>query len=167
MPRDRTFISSISSLALGGAHGEQSMPTTSRRQFLTALSTAAAALMLPRERALAYVATRRRADIPHPAPRPGITAANIVPREMLNAPAKVLDTFDAVRAIPQIVDGIRCNCGCAGQPNYYSLLTCYEGKSAMALSCGVCQAQGTLAARLHAEGKTLDEIRSAVDAKFG
>src|SRR5476651_2318306 len=138
------------------------MPTSSRRQFLASAAVTLAALVLPRERALAHAVTRRRADIPHPTPRPGITAAKILPREQLTASPKVLDIVDAVRAIPQVVDGIRCNCGCAHQPDFYSLLSCYEGAKAMALSCGVCQAQGTLAARLHAEGKTLDDIRTAV-----
>ena len=142
------------------------MPTSSRRQFLVAASVTLAALVLPREWALAHGVSRRRANIPHPTPRPGITAAKILPREQLKASSKALDTFDAVRAIPLVVDGIRCNCGCAERPDFYSLLTCYEGKAPMALSCGVCQGQGALAARLHAEGKSLDEIRAAVDAKF-
>jgi hypothetical protein len=142
------------------------MPTSSRRQFLATLSVVAAALVIPRERALAHGASRRLENTPHPTPRPGITAAKILPRDQIEAPKHVLDTFDAVRAIPEVVDGIRCNCGCANQPGFYSLLTCYEGKKAMALSCGVCQAQGALAARLHAEGKTLDDIRTAIDAKF-
>lgn len=75
--------------------------------------------------------------------------------------------FDDVRAIPQVLDGIRCNCGCADNPGYYSLLTCYEGPEAMAKECRVCQGQGRLAVRLHAEGRTLDEIRTAIDEKFG
>jgi hypothetical protein len=51
-------------------------------------------------------------------------------------------------------------------PGYYSLLSCFEG-DAMARTCPICQGQGRLVARLHREGKTLDEIRTAVDAKFG
>lgn len=47
----------------------------------------------------------------------------------------------------------------------YSLLSCFEGE-AMAQECAVCQGQAKLAARLHSEGKTLAEIRVAVDAKF-
>jgi hypothetical protein len=51
-------------------------------------------------------------------------------------------------------------------PGYYSLLSCFEG-DAMARSCPICQGEGRLVARLHKEGKTLDEIRAAVDAKYG
>ena len=38
---------------------------------------------------------------------------------------------------------------------------------ARAKECAICQGQGRLAVRLHKTGKSLDEIRAAVDAKFG
>jgi hypothetical protein len=31
----------------------------------------------------------------------------------------------------------------------------------------ICQGQARLAFRMHGEGKTLDQIRTAIDAKFG
>jgi hypothetical protein len=37
----------------------------------------------------------------------------------------------------------------------------------MALHCAICQGQARLATRLHREGKTLDQIRDAIDAKYG
>ena len=73
--------------------------------------------------------------------------------------------FEAVREIPQVVDGIRCNCGCAEIPGFYSLLSCYEG-GGMARICEICQGEGRLAARLYKSGKTLDEIRTAIDARY-
>lgn len=103
---------------------------------------------------------------PHPRPRPGITGAKVLTAAQLKDHPKLVPLFDAVRKIPQIIDGIRCNCGCGHPPEMYSLLSCYEG-DAMAQECAVCQGQGKLAARLHAEGKTLAAIRVAVDAKFG
>ena len=66
----------------------------------------------------------------------------------------------------EVVDGIRCQCGCADSPGYYSLLSCYEG-DAMAKSCPICQGQGRLAHRLHKAGKSLDEIRAAIEARYG
>jgi len=87
--------------------------------------------------------------------------------EQLADHPKAIPVFDAVREIPEIVDGIRCQCGCSSNPDFYSLLSCYEGKDAMAAWCPVCQGQGRLAARLHKEGKTLDEIRVAIEARFG
>lgn len=77
-----------------------------------------------------------------------------------------MEVFDLVREIPQIVDGIRCQCGCANLPGFYSLLSCYESEG-MARWCDICQGEGRLASRLHKAGKTLDEIRAAIDARFG
>ncbi len=102
----------------------------------------------------------------HPAPRPGITGAKVLSGKQLSESRKLIPLFDSVSEIPQIVDGIRCNCGCLNPPEYYSLLSCFEGDG-MARSCVVCQSQARLVVRLHKEGKSLDEIRAAVDAKFG
>ena len=103
---------------------------------------------------------------PHPDPRPGITGANVASaRQLADAPA-LIPLFDAVRAIPEIADGIRCRCGCADIPGYRSLLSCYEGANAMARECRTCQAEGRLASRLNKSGKSLDEIRAAMDRKF-
>lgn len=103
---------------------------------------------------------------PHPTPRPGITAAKLPTHDQL-AGSGAQTVFDSVREIPEIVDGIRCHCGCADNPDFYSLLSCYEGEDAMAKACPICQGQGRLAARLHKDGKTLDEIRASIDARYG
>ena len=138
----------------------------SRRTFLgrcTALTLGLAAAARP-----AWALGRpRRNQPPHPTPRPGITAAKLPTHEQLADAERAQAVFDSVREIPEIVDGIRCHCGCADNPDFYSLLTCYEGPDAMAKSCPICQGQGRLAARLHKEGKTLDEIRVAIDARYG
>ncbi|HET7187444.1 MAG TPA: hypothetical protein VFI52_04790 [Gemmatimonadaceae bacterium] len=101
----------------------------------------------------------------HPTPRPGITAERVVPD------AKLMDktaapVFAMVREIPQVVDGIRCNCGCAELEGFYSLLSCYE-PAGMAQHCVICQGQAKLAYKLHKEGWSLDGIRRAIDAEFG
>jgi hypothetical protein len=131
-----------------------------RRRFLAECSTALAALLAPRARAWAQPAT------PHPTPRAGITGAKVLTPDQLADRPQLVELFDAVRKMPEIVDGIRCNCGCTDPPEFYSLLSCYE-EHGMARDCHICQGQGRLAARLHAEGKTLDQIRAAIDAKFG
>lgn len=137
----------------------------SRRQFLGAFAAVLAGMLLPRNRAWA-VGRGLDSVGPHPVPRPGITGEKVLTKEQLASKPKLIALFDDVRAIPEVVDGIRCNCGCTNPPEYYSLLSCYEGKG-MAMSCVICQGQGRLAVRLHKEGKSLDEIRAAVDAKFG
>ena len=102
----------------------------------------------------------------HPEPRPGITAAKVLTRDQLSDHKDAIPVFDMVREIPQVVDGIRCQCGCAELEGKYSLLSCYEADG-MAGHCEVCQNEGRLAYRLHKQGKTLKEIRAAIDAKFG
>ncbi|HEV8598229.1 MAG TPA: PCYCGC motif-containing (lipo)protein [Gemmatimonadales bacterium] len=102
---------------------------------------------------------------PHPEPRPGITSAKVLKPELIDNP-DAREVYDWVRQIPQIVDGIRCNCGCADLEGYYSLLTCYEEKG-MAQHCQICQGQGRLAYRLHQQGWTLNGIRNAIDVKYG
>ena len=102
---------------------------------------------------------------PHPEPRPGITAAKI-PASADLTHKNAARTFDQVRQIPHLVDGIRCHCGCSENPDSYSLLSCYEGKTPMAQHCTVCLGQGRLAYRLSREGKSLHEIRAAIDEEF-
>jgi hypothetical protein len=103
----------------------------------------------------------------HPTPRPGVTAAKVLTRKQLgDEHADAGPVFDMVRQMPHIVDGIRCRCGCAELAGNYSLLSCYEGDG-MAGHCEVCQGEGRLAFRLFKQGKSLNEIRAAIDAKFG
>lgn len=146
--------------------------STSRRRFLAVGAALLGGLLAPGRPASAtdlaamICGHRRTPPGPHPAPRPGITADKVLTREQLGAFADAYDAFDEVRQIPEIVDGIRCHCGCADDPAFYSLLSCYESEG-MAKVCQICQGQGRLAFRLHQGGKSLDEIRAAIDARFG
>jgi hypothetical protein len=137
-----------------------------RRTFVTTCAGVLGALAAGPSKALASSWRRIGLD-PHPTPRPGITAAKVTSAEILAKRPLVADAFEAVRAIPEVVDGLRCHCGCAGLPGYYSLLSCFEGPGAMALSCPICPGEGRMAARLHKAGKSLTEIRAALDAKYG
>jgi hypothetical protein len=136
--------------------GDGALIMLSRRRFLAALPLIA----LARPSQAMLVRTPK-----HPTPRPGITAARVLPDSKLKdkSTAKV---FAMVREIPQVVDGIRCNCGCAELEGFYSLLSCYE-QDGMAQHCVVCQGQAKLAHKLHGEGWSLDGIRKAVDAEYG
>lgn len=134
----------------------------SRRQFVAACC--GAALVSAATTRPSWGAVRRGPG--HPTPRPGITAANVLPDSALVDFPACTSAFQAVRQIPQIVDGIRCQCGCADLPGFYSLLSCYEN-AGMARMCEICQGEGRYAARLFAAGKSLDEIRAAIDARYG
>ena len=138
----------------------------SRRHFLAAVTAVVVAALIP-GRVLRAGSLRTVAQGPHPTPRAGITGAKVLTKDQLADKPKLVSLFDSVREIPEVVDGIRCNCGCTHADGFYSLLSCYEGKDAMARECAICQGQGRLAVRLHKAGRSLDEIRAAVDAKFG
>ena len=148
-----------------------SSPVASRRAFVAA----ALAFALAPARAMhagtggcghgRHAAARRG---PHPTPRPKVTAARVVPAAKLaDESSAVRAAFDEARRIPGVVDGIRCQCGC---PDYddtnYSLLSCFEGEG-MARDCLVCQGTARLAFRLHKAGKSLAQIRAAVDERYG
>lgn len=129
-----------------------------RREFVTA---AVAALVLPR---VARAAVRGG---PHPEPRAGITAAKVATDVQLAEKPDAKPVFALAREIPQVLDGIRCQCGCTDGKAYYSLLSCFEAPDMMAADCQVCQAQARLAHRLHTAGKTLPQVRAGIDARFG
>ena len=142
-----------------------------RRAFLasglTGLAGLAALIALPLvpRRLLGRCTHGGGSSGPHPTPRPGIDASRIPASSALGDDSGVRAAFDQVRHIPGIADGIRCHCGCADR--LYSLLACYEGEHPMAMHCQVCQGEGRLAYRLHRAGKTLDEIRAAIDDRYG
>ena len=104
---------------------------------------------------------------PHPDPRPGIDASHMARPELVREHPKAVAAFDEARTIPEILDGIRCQCGCSDAPGMRSLLSCYEGDDAMAMDCEVCEGQARLAHRLHGKGRSLDEIRAAIEARYG
>jgi hypothetical protein len=134
------------------------MSLVNRRSFLGA-SLAFVATLMSRRNLFALTPP------PHPSPRPGITGRNVLTKEQLAKSPSLIPLFDSIREIPEVIDGIRCNCGCTNPPEFYSLLSCYEGNG-MARDCAICQGQGRLAVRLHKEGRTLDQIRAAIDARF-
>ena len=136
---------------------------TRRSWLLAALGTLAA--ISPR--ALRAMPIRPVSNPVHPTPRPGITASKVATTAMLDGDQMLIDLFDSVRAIPHVIDGIRCHCGCATVDGHYSLLTCYETENAMARICPICQGEGRVAARMAKAGRSLDEIRAAIDAQFG
>lgn len=129
-----------------------------RRAMLGALARACAGLLIA-GRASA------RATGPHPDPRPGIDASHLPLRAKVAEHPDAVPAYDEARTIPEILDGIRCQCGCAEQPGHRSLLSCYE--DGMAMDCEICQGQARLAYQLHAQGRTLEQIRSAIDSRYG
>lgn len=100
---------------------------------------------------------------PHPEPRPGITAENVLPDEKLPDKKRVKEAFAGVREHPELFDGIYCPCECS--KNHRSLLTCFE--SPQPTGCYGCIEAAQLVAEKAKEGKTLAEIRALIDKKWG
>lgn len=99
----------------------------------------------------------------HPEPRPGVTGAGVLSGEVV--PERAREVYTIAARIPEVLDGLFCHCDCHERDGKRSLLECYEDD--MATTCGICQGQAQLAAELHAQGKTLAEIRAAIDARYG
>jgi hypothetical protein len=99
----------------------------------------------------------------HPAPRPGITAANVLRAD--SVPSRAREAYTIAARIPQVLDGLFCHCDCHERDDRRSLLDCFEDD--MASTCGICSGQALLAGEMHANGKSLAEIRSAIDQRWG
>lgn len=132
---------------------------TDRKQFLTSIARAATLLALLPVDAVASIA---RAAGPHPDPRPGVDGSNVLAADAVMP--HVAELFDEIRTIPHLVDGIACRCGCGAIEGMRSLLSCYEGVG-MAQFCMICEGDGRLVVRLSREGRSLDEIRAAIDGR--
>jgi len=108
-----------------------------------------------------HVPSRRRTE--HPEPRPGITAEHVLPADHFKD-SKVAKSYDMAREIPEVLDGLYCHCDCGKSMHHRSLLSCFESEQPS--GCGLCQEEMRLAYKLHKDGKSLDEIRKAVDDRW-
>jgi len=100
----------------------------------------------------------------HPEPRPGITAEHVLAESKLPKKSSVRAAYDWVRRFPEVCDGIYCVCDCKSM-GHRSLLTCFESEQPE--GCGACRELAVLVGNMASKGKTLAEIRVAVDEKFG
>jgi hypothetical protein len=136
-----------------------------RAEFLKRLGGLSALAVLDRS-ALGAVPTD---SLNHPEPRAGITSDKVLKADDLGEkPRKaVLAAYDAARQSPQIFDGLACACGCHGDATYQhrSLLVCYETRQPT--GCQSCQMESAFVGKMVKAGKSLAEIRAAVDKKFG
>jgi hypothetical protein len=99
----------------------------------------------------------------HPEPRAGITAEHVLPPDSVREPSREVYTMAA--RIPSVLDGLYCHCDCHERDGKRSLLECFEDD--MASHCGICSGQARLAFDMHQQGKSLRDIRKAIDAQYG
>lgn len=138
----------------------------SRASFLRQLALGAVLLSAYPARAFAlpHVHGRHRA-FKHPEPRPGITAANVLSEDKLPDKRGVREAYATARAHPEIFDGLYCACRCEKSHGHRSLLSCFE--SDQPTGCWGCQEEAELVAKLLEQGKSLAQIRAAVDEELG
>ena len=101
----------------------------------------------------------------HPAPRPGITAERVLADATIPHTPGATEAYAAARAAAGTLDGVYCHCDCSKHSGHRSLLTCFESEHGA--YCDICMGEAVMAAQLAARGTSLQEIRAAIDARFG
>ncbi|MGQ0561096.1 MAG: CYCXC family (seleno)protein [Gemmatimonadota bacterium] len=100
----------------------------------------------------------------HPEPRAGITAEKVLPASTFAEQPDAARVYAMAQEIPHVLDGIYCHCDCSQHSGHYSLLSCYESDHGSL--CDICLEEARLAYRMAKAGKSLGEIRAAIDAAF-
>ena len=101
----------------------------------------------------------------HPAPRPGITAEKVMPASFVPRTPGSSDAYAAARTHAATLDGVYCHCDCSKHSGHRSLLTCFEGDHGA--YCDICMGEAMVASGMADQGRSLEEIRTAIDRQFG
>lgn len=101
----------------------------------------------------------------HPNPRPGITADRVLSDLAIPRTPGSVEAYAAARMAAGTLDGLYCHCDCAKHSGHRSLLTCFE--SDHGAFCDICMGEAIVAAQLASRGTSLQEIRAAIDSRFG
>jgi len=101
----------------------------------------------------------------HPNPRPGITADRVLTDFAIPRTPGSVEAYAAARAAAGTLDGVYCHCDCSKHSGHRSLLTCFESEHGA--YCDICMGEAIMAAQLASRGTSLQEIRAAIDARFG
>lgn len=131
--------------------------------MMGALAMPAAAHAQPGHDHANHGAQPAKAKSHHPAPRPGITGENVLRGERV--PENAREAYTIAARIPDVLDGLFCHCDCHERDGLRSLLECFEEE--MATTCAICQNQAILAGEMHDDGKSLRQIRDAIDQRWG
>lgn len=101
----------------------------------------------------------------HPDPRPEITGETVVPAARYASYPRVNAVYTQAAEISAILDGLYCYCDCARHSGHRSLLSCFESDHAAA--CDVCMSEASIAHRMTMDGRSLHEVREAIDEFYG
>ena len=115
--------------------------------------------------AAVVVVSRGAQGARHPDPRPGVTAERVLPPLAVPNTAGAAEAYAAARGAPGVLDGIYCHCNCSRSVGHRSLLSCFESEHGA--YCDICKGEALLATQLAARGTALQQIRRAIDQRFG
>jgi hypothetical protein len=101
----------------------------------------------------------------HPEPRPGVDARRVAPACRYAGHLRTMEVYRHAARMPAVLDGLYCYCRCRRHSGHYSLLDCFANDHAA--RCDICMSEASLAARMAAAGKTLKQIRHAIDGVYG
>jgi hypothetical protein len=113
---------------------------------------------------LGLATTRNANAASHPTPRQGLTADHVAPAERYADYPRIAEVYRMAAQIPSVLDGLYCYCDCSKHSDHRSLLTCFQDDHGAA--CDVCLTEAALAYRMVGEGRSLKEIRRAVDGLY-
>ncbi len=106
--------------------------------------------------------TAQAAD--HPAPRADVSAAGVVAPDRYARDPDIARVYAMAARIPNVLDGLYCHCDCSKHSDHRSLLTCFESDHGS--MCDICMGEAELAFNMTQNGKSLEEIRTAIDARY-
>lgn len=101
----------------------------------------------------------------HPDPRPGITGETVVPASRYIQYARVSALYAQAKEVASTLDGLYCHCDCSKHAGHRSLLSCFESDHGAA--CDICLTEASIAHRMTQDGRSLEEIRQAIDGLYG
>lgn len=107
------------------------------------------------------LATTRTANAHHPDPRADVSVLTVESASRYASYPRIAEVYEMAAAIPQVLDGLYCHCDCSKHSGHRSLLTCFQDDHGAA--CDVCLTEAALAFNMTSEGRSLKEIRRAVD----
>jgi hypothetical protein len=93
--------------------------------------------------------------------RGGETRATLSPAYFTG---KAAMAYKAAREIPEVIDSLYCYCDCEKNFGHKSLLSCHVDQHSK--YCNICMDEAIMAYRMHKQGKSILEIRKAVDKSY-
>lgn len=100
----------------------------------------------------------------HPTPRVAAHASHVMPAARYASNPEVAETYGMAAEIVAVLDGLYCYCLCRETFTHYSLLDCF--KNDHAAGCDVCLDEAILAYEMTEQGRSLDDVRQEIDARY-